>query len=318
MLQTFLATLSPMLVLFCCIVIGFLLKRLKILPSNAGAVMSKLETYVFVPALTISTFMNYCTVESLATYSNLILYSIISVLLAMGIAIPLSCLFVKERSYKRNIYKYALTFANCGFMGNAIVPAVLGAADGAILYKYLLFTLPLSLVIYSWGIYILVPRGEGHGGVWKNLLNPTIIAMAIGIALGLSGIGQHLPDFVVTLIDNCKVCMGPVAMILTGFIIGGFPFMDLLNDKKVYIATGLRLVVIPAVILGALKLIGASDLALTLALFAYATPLGMNTVVFPAAYGGDTKTGASMAAISHTLCVVTIPVMYALLTLLLK
>ena len=54
------------------------------------------------------------------------------------------------------------------------------------------------------------------------------------------------------------------------------------------------------------------DCVLTLALFAYATPLGMNTVVFPAAYGGETKTGASMAMISHTLSVVTIPLMYLL------
>jgi hypothetical protein len=38
-------------------------------------------------------------------------------------------------------------------------------------------------------------------------------------------------------------------------------------------------------------------------------------VVFPEAYGGDPKTGASMAMISHTMCVVTIPLMYSLLTL---
>ncbi len=317
MKETFLATLSPMLVLFSCIVIGFVLKRCRLLPSSGGTIMSKLETYVFVPALTVSTFMNYCTVSSLAEYSNLILYSAIAVALAMAIAIPLSCLFVKQRSYKRNIYKYALTFANCGFMGNAIVPAVLGAVDGAILYKYLLFTLPLSIMIYSWGIYILVPRGEGHGGVLKNLLNPSIIAMVLGMVLGLTGAGKYLPGFAVTVIDNCKVCMGPVAMILTGFIIGGYSIKDLLKEKRVYIATALRLIVLPAVILGVLKLLGASDLVLTLALFAFATPLGLNTVVFPAAYGGDTKTGASMAAISHTLCVITIPVMYALLTILL-
>ena len=49
-------------------------------------------------------------------------------------------------------------------------------------------------------------------------------------------------------------------------------------------------------------------------LFAFGTPLGLNTVVFPAAYGGDTSTGASMAMISHTLCVITIPIMYAIVS----
>jgi predicted permease len=203
-------------------------------------------------------------------------------------------------------------------MGNAIVPAVLGAADPGILYKYLLFTLPLSVGIYSWGFYILVPHGEENGHPLKNLLNPGMISMAIGILLGLTNAKKVLPGFLITLIESCKVCMAPVAMILTGFIIGGYSVKGLLKDKKVYFATFLRLIVLPAILLFVLKLIGASNLVMTLALFAFATPLGMNTVVFPAAYGGETKTGAAMAAISHTLCVITIPLMYAIFSIIMK
>ena len=51
-------------------------------------------------------------------------------------------------------------------------------------------------------------------------------------------------------------------------------------------------------------------------IFFAAMPLGLNTVVFPEAYGGNPETGASMALISHTLCIVSIPLMYALMTLL--
>ena len=39
--------------------------------------------------------------------------------------------------------------------------------------------------------------------------------------------------------------------------------------------------------------------------------LGLNTVVFPEAYGGEPQTGASMTMISHTLCVLSIPLLYA-------
>lgn len=55
------------------------------------------------------------------------------------------------------------------------------------------------------------------------------------------------------------------------------------------------------------------DAHIVLALIAVGTPLGLNTVVFPSAYGGDPKTGASMAMISHTLSVITIPLMYLLM-----
>ena len=51
-----------------------------------------------------------------------------------------------------------------------------------------------------------------------------------------------------------------------------------------------------------------------MAMFAFASALGLNTVVVPAAYDGDTTTGAGMAMISHVGAIVTIPLLYAVLT----
>ena len=293
MLSTFTATLSPMLVMFMCMIIGFILKKKSLIPDNGDKVFSKLENYICVPSLIISTFMNYCTGESLSTQKA----------------------FSRNDEYKRNIYKYALTFGNFSFMGNAIVPAILSVIDSEILYKYLLFTLPLHLAVYTWGVIILIPKGEEKKNPLKNLLNPIFFSILIGAALGLTGTKEYIPEFIMSTIDYCKACMAPLAMILTGFVIGGYSIKTLLCNKHVYVATALRLFIIPAVLIAILKAMGASELVLTLALFAFATPLGLNTVVFPAAYGGETQTGASMAMISHTLCVITIPVMYALLTM---
>jgi predicted permease len=97
----------------------------------------------------------------------------------------------------------------------------------------------------------------------------------------------------------------------------------MIENKKVYVATFLRLIVIPAVLVSAL--FGIKTLAellfnvtignnvLFFCFFATAMPLGLNTVVFPEAFGGNPKTGASMTMISHTLCVISIPLMYALM-----
>ena len=111
--------------------------------------------------------------------------------------------------------------------------------------------------------------------------------------------------------------MGPVSMVLAGFVIGGYEIKGLLSDKKVYVATFLRLIAIPSLILSVLMLIGTGKEIMTWALIAFAAPLGLNTIVFPAAYGGQTKTGASMALISHVLSVITIPVMYYIFIVLL-
>ena len=56
---------------------------------------------------------------------------------------------------------------------------------------------------------------------------------------------------------------------------------------------------------------------MTIALIAFATPPVLNTIVYPSAYGGEKKTGASMAMISHTLSVITIPLMYLIFIVLL-
>lgn len=320
-MEIFLSTLTQMLVMFLFIITGFILKKLSLLPDNAGTVLSKLENYVLVPALVLDTFMSYCHIDSLRENYSTILYSLLLLVIALAISLPLSKVFAKEKpgsgideAYQRSIYKYALTFGNFSFMGNAVVLGVLGDAG---LFKYLLFTLPLNIAVYTWGIIILVPKGENKENPLKNLFNPIFVGLILGLILGLLNVKSVLPSFVVTTISNAKACMGPIAMLLTGFIIGGYDIKELIKKKRIYLATVLRLFVIPALMLLIIKAMGATDEVMTLALFAFATPLGLNTIVFPAAFGGDTKTGASMAMISHTLSVISIPLMYLVFIVLL-
>lgn len=307
----FKATLSSMLTLFLCVIIGYVLNRKKLLPSTTAAVLSKLENYVIVPCLNVSTFMKYATVASLRAKYTLILYCLAAVFIALLLAYLLGGCFARDKDQK-NIYRYSIVFGNYGYMGNAIVLALFGQA---MLYEYLLYTLPLTFLVYTWGLAVLVPQGgEGKKSALRRLINPGFLSVMAGLLLGLLGAEAYLPSFVTTTIDNLSACMGPIAMILTGFVIGDYHLPTLLKNGRVYLVTFLRLIVLPAIFVGILWLLGASETVLTLTLFAFAMPLGLNTVVFPAAYGGDTSTGASMAMISHTLCVITIPVMYALLT----
>lgn len=308
MSMVFRSTITPMLMMFTCIMIGYVLNKLKLLPENADTVLAKTETYVLVPALNISTFMNYCTVESLTFYGSFLMASVILIAAAITIARPLSGLFSKD-SYQRNIYKYALTFGNFGFLGNAIVPIILGEE---FLYPYLLFTLPLNAMCYIWGLSLLVPAGN-ENNIFRNLLNPCVISIGIGAVLGLTGAQPVIPSFIKLALSNLSSCMGPIAMILTGFVAAKYRIGELLSKPFVYLATLFRLILLPVAFLAALLLLKTKPLIIQMCLFAYATPLGMNTVVFPTAYNKDASTGASMALISHTLCVLTIPLLYSVL-----
>ena len=310
MLDTFLATLSAMLVMFLCIAIGFLLRKFRLTPDNTAAVLSKRELYVFLPAQILVTFLNYCTVETMQVQYRTVLYGALAVGLEIVIGLLVARFFSKKKT-ERNIYLYNLIIANMGFLGNAIVPQIMGQEA---LYSYLLFCLPFNIVLYTWAINLLIPPEKlEKKSIWKKLAHPTLIAMAIGILLGLSGVGKVLPGFVSTTLTNLSGCMGPVAMLLTGFVIGGYKIGSLLRNGKVYIITFIRLLVLPCVAVAVLMLLGAGKEISLLAMFACGAALGLNTVVVPAAYDGDTRPGAAMAMISHIGAVVTIPLLYALL-----
>lgn len=302
--------------MFLFIILGYILRKKNILSGTSHLTMSRLETYVFVPCLVLYNWMNNCTVSSLKANSILIIYGFILIVSSIALAYPLSRLFIRKAdnealAYQRNIYKYAMTFGNFGFMGNFIV---LGVWGSEMFFKYSMFTLCLSFACYSWGLFILIPTEKSSKnvlkGVLKRLSTPPIIALFVGLLAGLLQLKEHLPVFMVNVMSDASKCMGPVAMLLAGVVIGGYDLKELLTYKKVYVASLLRLIVIPAVMLLALRFLGTSQEIMSLALIAFATPLGLNTVVYPAAYGGDVKTGASMSIISHTISVITIPLMY--------
>lgn len=322
-MQTFLAMLNPMLVLFICMAIGFVLKATGILSNDAGKTIAKLETWIFCPALSFITMSKYCTVKSFSTHSVNLIFACLVLALTLAIAIPLARAFTRKNKDERGIYEYAFAVANFGYMGDALILFLLG---GEFLSFYKIFTLPGTIIIYIWGVGRLVPNDSGSK--LKRIVNAPMVAVILGMIVGLSGLGNHLPVFVENTFNTLSACMGPMAMILAGFTVARFDFVKMIKEKRVYLATLFRLVIIPIVIISALY--GIKELSnaifntsldnsiLYLTFFYVATPFGLNTIVFPEAYGGEAKTGASMALISSIFCIVTIPLLYALIEIVFK
>ncbi|MEA4890320.1 MAG: AEC family transporter [Clostridiaceae bacterium] len=304
MQQAFFATLSQMAVLILMMMIGFILKRKKITDQATGKILSQLQSYVIMPALVFQTFSQKLTRGILTGEMITLIYGVLALAVSLALAVLLARFFTKDR-YIKNIYIYSFTIANLGYMGYSIVGAVFGQD---MLFKMMVFAIPFNIFIYSAGFAMLIP-GDGKCS-WKTLVNPIFIAMLLGSAAGL--LELPIPSFLTTTLSSLSNCMGPLAMLLTGFIIAEYNIKEMLSGSRIYIASLLRLVAIPVVVLLILKLCGAGPDLLLVALGTTAMPLGLNTVVFPAAYGGDTRTGASMALISNILGILTIPVMFAI------
>jgi len=305
----FTAIFEQMGILFGFMLLGGIAAKTRAVPPEGAAVLSKLENTLFIPALVLGTFMTNFTAETLSVAWKILLFSLLVVLYVIPIAIFCSRLLSKDK-YLQRIYTYGLTFSNFGFMGLPLVTALFPQ----IALEYVLFTIPLWAAIYVWGVpFLLTKREEKTKGlsVLKSFLNPMFLALAAGIVIGLSG--WKMPGFLIGIVDSCGACMSPIAMILTGMTLATMDFKKVFSDKGIYWVSILRLLVFPCLLAGLFSALNrflpirTEESFYICLLCSTAMPLGLNTVVVPAAYGMDTSVAAGMALVSHLLSVVTVP-----------
>lgn len=309
-MTVFQSTLNQTAFLFSFIAIGFFFAKTKQIPENSATVLSKLENLLFIPALVGGTFIKDFTVERLSSMWKLLLVS--SAILA--VVVPLVLLTVKILSkdrYIRNIYTYGLCFSNFGFMGNAVVNALFPE----IFTEYIVFTLPLWVLIYLWGVPSLLMSDsqtkQTLGKKLKNFLNPMFIAMIIGMIIGLTKF--QLPVWMGNFISVSGSCMSPVAMILTGITVASINFKKTFTNVSIYTVSLIRLLILPLLFIIITKFIPIDRTAYICAVCSLSMPLGLNTIVIPAAFGKDTSVPAGMALISHFLSCITIPLLFMII-----
>ncbi|MBR5809098.1 MAG: AEC family transporter [Clostridia bacterium] len=301
--MVFTTTLNQMLMFFSVMILGFILRRKNIVPENADVSLSKVLTMVVSPALLLKTFIANFNVETLLEKSYIFIWGIILLFILIFLGTALANLFADNR-YIKYIYTYSFIIPNMGYMAQPLTLAVFGEEA---LFDLMIFSIPFNVYIYSVGFTRLNPNNEKVS--LKSLVNPLFISMGIAIVLGLTKV--PIPTFVENTLSALAGCMGVIAMLLAGLVIGKYDLRDLVSSGRVYVASFIRLIAIPGVLVYVLRAIGLPSYIYMTALCVFAMPMGLNTIVFPAAFGGDTKPGASMALISSIFGIITIPIMFA-------
>ena len=309
-MSVFTTTLNQIFFLFGFIVMGYILVKLKVLPENSATVLSKLENTVFIPAIVMGTFIENFTIERIGAAWKLLSVSFIIACIAIPFAILVSKLITKDK-YIQKIYTYGLSFSNFGFMGNAVVSSLFPD----IFFEYLIFTLPLWILIYIWGVpkLLIADSGKKHtfAESLKSFINPMFIAMLIGMVIGLLNI--HLPKWTMSLINVSGDCMSPIAMILTGVVVSSISLKKTFINVRIYIVSIIRLIIMPILFIAVASCFKIPETTYICALCSLALPLGLNTIVIPSALGKDTTVAAGMAVISHLLSCITIPLVFSII-----
>lgn len=308
MSETFVITLSQMMVLFFFMALGYIFQKKKLCPENSSTVLSKLEVYILLPSLSFSTFAERFEREVLGEKLKTILWSTFILVISGVAAYFIARLFSKKRETV-SVFTYAFTIPNMSYIGYPLMSAVFGEDA---LFDFMVFVLPFQVYIYTVAIYMLNPK---HELKLKSVLNPALVALFLGAIWGIFDL--PLPNIAKNILDLASGCMAPLAMLLTGFVLARRPLLQLIKSPKMYLASILRLIVFPIVFSGILFILGADNKTVMLCACLLSLPMGLNNIVFPEAFGGDSDTGAQSCFVCNILGLFTVPVMYTLISTLL-
>lgn len=306
-MQIFTTTLNQVTMMIFFIFLGFLLAKTGVIAHSISKGLSALLVYVCLPAVSFSSCYNNVTVENILNQWKNILAGIIVLAISYIVALLLAKVFAKN-DFEKNVYTYSFTIPNLSYMGYPLVGAVFG--DEA-LFTMMMFVLSMVVFCYTKGMSLLTPNQKT--GIKSVLLRPVIIALILGTLFGLLDI--KLPKVALNIIDTASGSMGFIAMIMTGCVISAKPIKELVSDKKAYFASIIRLIIIPLAALAIMLFLKVDKNITMIAVATLALPLGLNTVVFPEAYGGDGRIGARLAFVSHTMSLITIPIIFGIISL---
>lgn len=298
-------TVNQLINMFFFMAIGYVFRKKGILDIHAGGALSRLIVNVFMPAMVVRSFSRDLNLEVLGDKLMIVLLSCAVLFVTAVGSVYLSRLFSKDRA-TQGIYVYSFTIPNLGYMGYPLVGAIFGQSA---LLDAMVYCLSYNVFIYTIGMQVLT--SQRNKSILGLLTNPTIIAMLVGMVLGLCSI--TLPDVVIGILDTATACVSPCAMILTGTVFARINVKSIFTSWRAYAASAIRLLGIPLVTLAILKLCHVPDNWILPCVAILAMPLGLNSVIFPEAYGGDSESGAKVCFMSAILAVVTIPIVFALL-----
>lgn len=289
-----------MVVLFIIVVLGYVLCKLGYMGDKFDQKLSSIVIDVTCPALVLSSVMG----ESLPDRSLImpllgVGFLTYFVLLVFGFWVPR--LVAKDRN-DQGMIGFALMFANVGFIGYPIVASIFG--QQAVFYAALL-NMPNTFFIFTAGVMLVKGERSIHQLNPKVLFSPAMIAAAA--AAVLVAFGVHTPDVIarpVTMVGNITV---PAALMIIGSSMARLPIRDIVGSTKVYVASLLRLVVVPLSVYFLFRICGVSGVINNINTVVIAMPVASFGTMFCMKFGRNPALITEITFITTVVSIVTIP-----------
>ncbi|MBR7164738.1 MAG: AEC family transporter [Clostridia bacterium] len=305
--QVFQLTLEKVGVMLLMMGIGYFFRARKIVGKDASKLLALLITNLFNPAYTFNSLSTHFTRDKLG--ENLVIVAVATGLLfAVSLISRLLGKILGRDDFERRSLTYLFAFPNNSFFGYPVIQGVFG---DEMLAKFIVFCLPVSLALFSYG-YALFAGASGEKAGWKKtLLSPVFLSCVLGCVFGL--LSCPLPDVVLQVIETTGNCISTVSMLTAGVVLGAFPLKSLLTRPRPYLYSALRLVGLTVLFGVPMYFLGIRGTYLFLSLLFLSLPVALNTVVYPESFGIDAPENARTCFVSLLLSIVTLPAVFAIL-----
>ncbi len=294
--------LQKIIVLFIAMIAGYICKKSKIVDGKSTKSLSNMLAYITNPCLIICSLQMEYSSETLKVAAFVF---ILSIVIHSVMAIVSHIIFMKNKDHKsRSVYSFALTYANCGYMGYPIMMAIFGTQQG--LFYGVIFTTVFNLFNWTHGIVVMNP--EKGKLPWKKLIyNPALIAVLVSMTLFLTR--TALPS---TLKDGLSMIGDmtfPLSMIIIGSLLADMKLIKILSHPSVYLFSVLKLVIVPAIMLIFARLLSLPSYLAITGLTMCAAPSAANTAVLAEVYDNDSALAARLVGVTTMFCLITMPFM---------
>jgi predicted permease len=301
--------LQMVLPIFLVMAAGYLARRLRILTEEADQSLLGILVKLFIPCLAFDVILGN---EALLRPSNLFLPPLIgfcSIALGLGISLAVAKFFLKGEEVQR-AFACTTSLQNYSYIPLPLCQSLFGPDVVGVLFSF-----NLGVDLAMWSLATITLSGQrSNRPWWAPLWNPPIVAVVTALALNLAGAGKAVPSFVSGFYEMLGLCAVPLGLILSGALLSDFATPRVLcsGGKTVLLGIGLRMVVLPALLLGT-ALILPSDPALRCVLAVQAAmPSAVFPIVLTKLHHGDVPTAIRVVLGTSMTALITIPILLGL------
>lgn len=305
------AFMQEMFVLYGIAILGFIVRKIGVLKENVTDVLTQLILYITLPALILYSLDISFSITLLKEFMWFIIMSVYILVISCCLAYWMRKKSILPESQK-SVYEGLIIFGNQGFIGYAVSYILLG--EQGIVYLTI-FNLCYLILIWTYGIYLFSRNKETID--WKKIfLNPGILSTFTGIVIFILPVGW--PNVLSQGLESVGKMTIPLSMMLIGILIANVKIKELvLLIKSIYpwISSLTRLIVIPALLLP-FAVFNVPYHVLLIAVLVSGMPSAPTISLYAQKYGGDTFFASIGVLLTTLLCIISIPLLYVLVSIL--